>query len=281
MDEGVDATQIMSDISSMRVHVTKGMDTDAGETVQKFMQQGAIEMPRDMISVVNQINMYRNMMADVLNIPDAARGIMEGYVPQKTLNAQISQSAKGTRYFYDPLFTFYNRVMQKSIDKFKTSTLDNPDFEYRLIVSDSEAELFTATKEFGMSEYAMYIGFEDVADEGYKQRMLDMMFAYAQNPQSGYTMADYSTIESMYTKGEINNYLQFRDFEIKQAQLAQQQAAAEQAAAQTQANNATQENITSMNNDGADARTDAQIQSKEKIKAAELIAEQQRSEQGQ
>jgi hypothetical protein len=274
LDEGVDATDIMSDVSSMRIHVTKGMDADAGETVQKFMEQGAIEMPRDMVNVINQINMYRNMMADVLNIPDAARGIMEGYIPQKTLNTQISQSAKGTRYFYDPLFTFYNRVMQKAIDKFKTSTLDNPDFEYELIVGDTQAEIFKATKEFGLSKYAMYIGFEDVADEGYKQRMLDMMFAYAQNPQSGYTMADYSSIESMYTKGEINNYLQFRDFEIKQAQAAQRQAEMEAAQAQNEQNNATQENITAMNNEGSDARTAATLESKENIEAAKLISKE-------
>jgi hypothetical protein len=281
LEEGVDATQVVSDISSMRVHVTKGMDTDAGETVQKFMQQGAIEMPRDVVNVINQISMYRNMMADVLNIPDAARGIMEGYVPQKTLNAQIGQSAKGTRYFYDPLFTFYNRVIQKAVDKFKTSTLDNPDFEYNLIISDSQTEQFKATKEFGMSQYAMYIGFEDVADEGYKQRMMDMAFAYAQNPQSGYTWADISAIESMYTKGEINNYLQYRDFEIKQERMAQEQAIAQQQQQAAEQNNATQENITAMNNEGADARTNAQIESKEAIEEAKIEADLIKAQQNQ
>lgn len=281
LDEGVDATQIMSDISAMRVHVTKGMDADAGETVQKFMQQGAIEMPRDVVNVINQIGMYRNMMADVLNIPDAARGIMEGYQPVKTLNAQISQSNKGTRYFFDPLFTFYNRVMQKAVDKFKTSTLANPDFEYNLIVSDSQTQQFKATKEFGMSEYAMYIGFEDVADEGYKQSMLDMMFAFAQNPASGYTLLDASAIKSMYTTKEIDNYLEFRQFEIKQEQAAKEAALAEAQAAQVEQNNATQENITAMNNEGADARNAENNESKEAIAAAKIEADLIKSAQPQ
>ena len=169
------------------------------------MQQGAIEMPRDTINVINQISQYKLMMADILNIPDAARGIMEGYVPAKTLNFQESQSGKGTRYFYDPLFTFFNRLMQKAVDKFKVSTLANPNFEYNLIISDSEAEIFKSTKDFGFGKYAVYLGFEDIADDGYKQRMLDIMFNYTQNPQSGYTMSDYNAIEAMDTKSEIRN----------------------------------------------------------------------------
>ncbi len=277
LDEGIDATQVMSDISDTRVHVTKGMDTDAGETVQKFMQQGAIEMPRDMINVINQISMYRQMMADILNIPDAARGIIEGYVPQKTLNAQIGQSNKGTRYFFEPILTFYNRVMQKAVDKFKTSTMSNPTFEYTLIVSDSQVEQFKSSKEFGTSQYSVYLGFEDVVDDGYKQRMLDMMFAYAQNPQSGYVLSDYSAIEGMYTKSEINNYLQQRELEIKQEAQAQQQAQQEAAMAEQEAMAASQENVAAINNQGANERTAAQVGSKEDIEGAKLLAAQEQA----
>ena len=275
LDEGVDAAQVVSDIADMRVHVVKGMDTDAGEQVQKFMQQGAIEMPRDIVSVINQIGMYRQMMSDILNIPDAARGIIEGYVPQKTLNAQISQSGKGTKYFYDPLFTFYNRVMQKVVDKFKYASLDNEGYEYALVVSDTQSELFKSTKEFGTTKFSIYLGFEDVADEGYKQSMMNMVFAYAQNPQSGYTLSDADAIQTMYTRSEIRNYLQAREFAIKQERLAAEQRAAEMAMAQQQQNNQTMLESAAINNMGASERQQMNLESKESIEAAKLAMKEQ------
>jgi hypothetical protein len=275
LDEGVDAAQVVSDIADMRVHVVKGMDTDAGEQVQKFMQQGAIEMPRDIVSVINQIGMYRQMMSDILNIPDAARGIIEGYVPQKTLNAQISQSGKGTKYFYDPLFTFYNRVMQKVVDKFKYASLDNEGYEYALVVSDTQSELFKSTKEFGTTKFSIYLGFEDVADEGYKQSMMNMVFAYAQNPQSGYTLSDADAIQTMYTRSEIRNYLQAREFAIKQERLAAEQRAAEMAMAQQQQNNQTMLESAAINNMGASEREQMALESKENIEAAKLAMKEQ------
>lgn len=271
------AQQIMADISDMRVAVVKGVDEDAGE-IKNLMEQGAIEMPRDTINVINQIAMYRQMMADILNIPDAARGQIEGYQGQKTLGMQLSQSSKGTRYFYAPMFTFYNRVVQKAVDMFKTSTLDNKNIEYTLIIGDTQVKQFKATKEFGLSQQSIYLGFEDIADDGYKQRQLDMMFAFAQNPATGYTMADWTAIEAMYTKSEIKNYLQYRDFEIKQAQMAQEAAAIEAQQAQTAESNATQENITAMNNEGANARTAATLESKEDIEMAKILSKEQGGE---
>jgi hypothetical protein len=107
------------------------------------------------------------------------------------------------------------------------------------------------------------------------------MFAFSQNPQSGYTLADVSAIESMYTKAEINNYLQYRDFEIKQERMAQEQAIAQQQQQAAEQNNATQENITAMNNEGADARTSAQIESKEAIEEAKIEADLIKAQQNQ
>lgn len=278
LDEGVDATQIMSSISDMRIEVVKGVDEDAGDITNKFMQQGAIEMPRDIVSVMNELSRYRSMMADILNIPDAVRGMTEGYIPAKTLNFQQSQSGKGTRYYYNPMNTYFNRILQKAVDKFKLSNLDNPNFEYTLVVGDAQVEQFKATEGFGLGQYAIYLGFEDLADDGYKQRMMDMMFAYAQNPQSGYTMADYNALEMMYTKSEIMNYLQYRDYEIKQAAAEQAAAQQEQAAMEAQANRANQENLAVINNEGATERTAMQLDSKEAIKEAEM---QQQAQQGQ
>lgn len=279
LSEGVTPSDVMADISDMRIHVSTGMDIDGDDKAQKLMEAGAIEMPRDTVNVINQIAMYRGMMDDILNIPSQARGQLEGYQGTKTLNMQISQSNKGTRYFYDPMYTFFQRVMQKAVDKFKTATLDNENFEYSLIVSDSQTEIFKATKDFGLSQYAIYMGFEDVADEGYKQRQLDMMFAFAQNPNSGYTMDDYAALECMYTKSEIKNYLQFRSFEIKQERMAQEAAAAEQTAAQTQVNNQTVENVNAMQQEGSNKREAAKIESNEAIAAAKIEADLIKSQQ--
>lgn len=270
LDEGVDATRVMSDISDMRMAVVKGVDEEAGDEVQKLMTQGAIEMPRDTVQVINQIAMYEKRMEDILNIPAAARGQLEGYQGTKTLNMQLSQSNKGTRYFYDPLYTFFARIIQRAVDKFKVSTRDNEEFLYTLIVSDTQVEQFKATKDFGYSQQAIYLGFEDIADDGFKQRQLEIVFADAQNPASGFTLLDYNTIDGMYTKTEINNYLQYRTFEIEQKKQAEIAAEREAAAAQSQQANETQQNIVRETQEGADRREDAKLESKENIEAAKL-----------
>lgn len=267
LDPGVDATQIMAQVSDTRVYVSKGMDTDAGDTASKLMEQGAIEMPRDYVNLINRIDMFNRKMDDVLNIPAPARGQLEGYQGTKTLNMQISQSNKGTRYFYDPLYTFYQRVIQKAVDKFKISTLDNKDIEYTLIVSDSQVTQFKATPDFGYSQQSIYIGFDDIADDGYKQRQMEWVFAVAQNPQSGYTMTDYATIEAMYTKSEIRNYLQARDFEIAQQKAAEAQAAAQENMAKTQEINNAQKEITAMNIQAKEDSDNRNNSTKENIQA--------------
>lgn len=270
---GFDVNQLMSDVSDMRFAVVNEVDGDSGQ-VTKWLEEGAIEMPTDTIMLMNQIQNYRAMMSDILNIPDAVRGQLGGYQGQKTLGLQLSQSLKGTRYLYDPLNIFFQRIFQKAVDTFKVSSMSNPDFEYNLIVSDTETEIFKSTQQFGLSQYAMYLGFEDIVDDEAKQRIADTILAFAQNSQvTGYALSDYYTIEGMTTNTEIKNYLQYREKEIaeqKAAEAAQQQAIAQQKAAEA---NKTQQNITAMNNQGADQREAAKIQSKESIEAMKILSD--------
>lgn len=271
LDEAVNPVDIMSDITTSRITVVKGVDEDAGDTMNKLMQQGAIEMPRDVVAIINRIATYKQMMADILNIPDAARGQIEGYVPEKTLNFQQSQSGKGTRYFYDPLNVFFERIIQKAVDKFKTSMLvDNERVNYMLRIGDTAVELFKSNRKFSLSQQAIYVGFDDIADDGFKQRQLDIMFNLTQQPNSGYTMTDYSAIECLYTKSEIRNYFQYRDLQIKRERQAQEQAAIEQAAIEKQAALDTTLDQTEMQIQGNLESQAMALDSKEDIEADKL-----------
>jgi hypothetical protein len=242
--------------------------------MKKLMEQGAIEVPRDTVLFINQIDMYRNLMGDILNIPPPVRGKLEGYQAQKTLAMQKASSSKGTRYFYEPMYKFYSKVFQKAVDKFKVSTMDNPDFEYTLIVSDSQVEQFKAGGDYGTSREAVYIDFEDLADDSFKERqlMLIQTAIQAQSGGIGYTLSDAANIEQMTTKLEIINYMQQRDYEIAQQRQAEAERQERIAMAQAQQNNATQLEINAMNNEGADAREAAKIESKEKVEAMKVAS---------
>jgi hypothetical protein len=233
-------------------------------------------MPKDVIVILGQMNLYREMMGDILNIPAQVRGQIQGYQAQKTLAMQQASSSKGTRYFYEPMYTFFNRVMQKAVDMFKVSTLDNPNFEYTLIVSDSQVVQFKSDPEYGLSKEAIYLDFEDLADDTYKQRQMDMIFTFIQNQQGGpgYTMTDWNTIESMNTKNEIRNYLQYRDFQIAQQRAAEAQAATQEAMAQNQANNEAIIQSTEINNDNTNAREAAKLENQQLLQDKEIEADE-------
>jgi len=81
-------------------------------------------------------------------------------------------------------------------------------------------------------------------------------------------------IDAMYTKSEIKNYLQQRDNEIAQQKQAEAERQERVAMAQAQQNNATQLEINAMNNDGADAREAAKIESKEKVEAMKVVSKE-------
>lgn len=267
---GMDANQLMAQISDTRLAVIKGVDIDAGK-LEKFLSQGAIEMPRDTAILIQQISNYKQVMADILNIPDAARGQLSGYQATKTLNAQLSQSNKGTRYFYDPLNIFYQRVFQKSVDNFKTSTMSNVDFEYTLIISDTQVEMFKATSEYGLSQQALTLGFDDLMDDASKQRMADAVFAFAQNSQvTGYYLSDYYMIESLTTHSEILNFLRYRESQISEQKAKEALDAQKMQMTQLATNSQTQLAIVDKQNEALDKRKAAEIASKEGIEGAKM-----------
>jgi tRNA A22 N-methylase len=79
----------------------------------------------------------------------------------------------------------------------------------------------------------------------------------------------------MYTRSEIRNYLQAREFAIKQERLAAEQRAAEMAMAQQQQNNQTMLESAAINNMGASEREQMALESKENIEAAKLAMKEQ------
>ena len=282
--EGEDVNSMMAQVSDTRLVAVKGTDMDKGE-IHRFMEQGAIEMPRDVAILFSELSRYSSMMADVLNIPDQARGQMQGYQPIKTLSAQLAQSSKGTMYFYEPIQKFYQRILEHSVNKFMTSTLlNNSEFEYELIVGDTEMQLFKATKDAGLSRYGLYMDFEDIMDDAGRQRSLDIIFAYAQNPTSGYTMSDYWAVENMDTSSEIESYFNFRDNQIKEQKALEQQQQQQMQQQQMQINSQTQENMAVVREIGADKRQEKQlistetieemkVESKENIQTAVLLTQ--------
>lgn len=116
------------------------------------------------------------------------------------------------------------------------------------------------------------MGFEDIADEGYKQRALDTMFTLIQS-QAGYTMSDYIQIENLYTKTEIENYFQFRDLQIKRERIAAEKAAAEQAAIDAEENRNSQELQTAEREAAATQRQTDKLENDQILQDKKIVAD--------
>lgn len=260
---GIDAISIVSDFADMGLTVLPDVDIDAGQMAEnKIVEPVDMTLSADVIQLWSSIKEYRYMMSDILNIPDAARGQMKGYNSQDMISTTIGQSNKGTAYFYNPINKFFRRILEKGVDKFKTSTLSNPDFEYNLIVSETEMALFKSTKNFGLSKFALNIEYEDMVDKNFKASIDQMVFAYAQNStETGYTWSDLFQVQSMSTKSEIRDYLEMREKQIEAKRQQQQALAAQQQMAMQAQQVQGQKEMAAMKEDNENARTAAKIES--------------------
>ena len=243
----------------------EGIDMDAGSTQRERMtEQIQMELPQSIITLQSNIQMYRQMMADILNIPDQTRGQMKGYQSSKNIDSMMANSSKGTSTFSDPLNEFFMRLIQKAVDKFGVSTLTNKNIEYSLIVGDTQMEQFKYNKNLGVSRFGIYLKFDDAMDETAKRQIEQTIFAYAQNSQAtGYTLGDFFTIQNMNTKSAIDDYLKYREAAIKAERMVAEQQAQAAAAANTERNAQAQENIANTTQDNSNLRHAATLGSKD------------------
>lgn len=274
LPEGVTAEDVISDLSENGITVMEGVDIDAGNTQRdSLMDEVRMELPAWVVTLMGQVQQYRQMMADILNIPDTARGQLKGYQPQKNIEASLINSSKGTSTFSIPLNTYFLRLIQKGVDKFVTATLGNPNpnIEYSLIVGDTAMTIFKTTPNFSLSRFGIELKLDDAADEQWKQMMQAQIFALAQNTeQSGYRWSDYIEVSGMSTKSEIGNYLRFREAQIDGARKAAAQEAAAQEAAMAERQAQSQEQQTAMREDGQNLRQAAKMEQDDEHLVTEL-----------
>lgn len=259
----IKASDIVSDFADMGLTVLPDVDIDAGSmNEQRLVEAIDMTLSPDVIQLWNAIKEYRFMMSDILNIPDAARGQMKGYNSQEMISTSIGQSNKGTAYFYNPVNKFFQRVLEKGVDKFKTSTLANTNFEYNLIVSEVQMELFKATKQFGLSKFALNVEYTDQIDKNFRTQINDLVFAYAQNAQvTGYNLSDLFEIQSMSTIHEIRDYLTVREKQIEAKKQQEAAQAAQQAMQLQQQQIQGQQQVEATKQDNENLRTAAKLES--------------------
>lgn len=274
LPEGVDSMTVISDLAEDGVVVFEGVDIDAGDTSGHTMENLSMELPNSVITLIGQIQQYRQMMADILNIPDQARGQIKGYQPTKNIEASVANSSKGTSTFTMPLNTYFLRIIQKGIDKFITATLDNKDIEYDLIVGDTQMIQLKKPKDLSISRFGSYLHFDDLMDDQKRTQIEGTIFAYAQNSQqTGYTLGDLFAIQTMNTKSEIDSYLEFRDMQIKQERQQQMDAEMQANAANTERMAQSNEQQTAMREEGQNTRASATIMADHNTKENEMLHE--------
>lgn len=260
---GITATDIVSDFVDMGLTVLPDVDIDAGNmNEQKMVEPIDMTLSPDVIQLWSSIKEFRFMMSDILNIPDAARGQMKGYNSSEMISTSIGQSNKGTAYFYNPINKFFQRIFEKGVDKFKTSTLSNPNMEYNLIISETQMEIFKATKQFGLGKFGLNIQYEDMVDKQFRMQIDNLVFAFAQNSQtSGYTLSDLFEIQSMSSKHEIRDYLTFREKQIEAKKQQEAAQAAQQAMALQQQQMQGMQQVEATKQDNENLRTAAKLES--------------------
>jgi hypothetical protein len=276
LPEGMTSEDVVSELSENGIIVLEGVDMEAGNTQRdSLMSEINMELPASTITLIGQIQMYRGMMADILNIPNESRGQFKGYQTNKNVEAALVNSSKGTSTFSIPIYTAYERMFQKAVDKFVTATLDNPNIEYSLIVGDTAMEMFKATHNFSCSRYGIKLKLDDAADEQYRMMLEQRIFAYAQNPESGYRESDFTAIHSMGTISEITNYLRYREAQIDANRAAQAKAAQEAQAAQVAMAAQSQERQTAMREQNMNVREAAKLENSDEKFVAEMMHEKE------
>lgn len=234
LPDGLKAPDVIAQLKQAGAIV---LDDDAEDETngQRMVEAVDLTLDPNVASILQIVQYYDGVIADILNIPPSTRGMLTSYQSNKNLQNSQAQSTKGMSYYYDNMKIFFNRLLSYSASLMKAMAPDDDMGRdtLALLVGDSTTELFSMDliKEMQFEDFLLNLNTNDYMNIEAKERYGNIILQTAANNPTA--LKDYVMIDKLDTKTEIQNYLEAEEYKKEQAAIAQREA--ELLAAQTNA----------------------------------------------
>ena len=234
LPDGLKAPDVLAQLKQAGAIV---LDDDAEDETNNQRMIEAVDLTLDpnIQAILQIVQYYDGVIADILNIPPSTRGMLTGYQSNKNLQNSQAQSTKGMSYYYDNMRIFFNRLLSYSAALMKVMAPDDDlgRDTLQLVVGDSATEMFSMDliKEMQFEDFLLNLDVNNFVNLEAKERYGQILIQTAANNPSAFK--DYLMVDKLETKTEIINYLELQEY--KKEEAARQQREAELLAAQTNA----------------------------------------------
>lgn len=260
--------EILTDLKQMGITVLNQATGEDDDALDRMKAVEVIDMTADP-NIRLYIELRREeerIMEEIVNIPKVALGQQQTYIGLGTQQNTISQSSRGTAYWFKGFMNFILETLQYSTELFKTSRQCVESEDAIQIVGDSGIKYLTLTKDYLFEDYKIKIKFRDAIDEQGKQRILSYGQAWSQNPAFGIDPIDILKLEQAKSFTDAISDLEYSMKKKKKEQMRQQQMQMQQQAMmqeqQMAMQGANQMDVEGMRQQGLDQRTEQQLQAK-------------------
>lgn len=273
--EGMREPDIIAKLKQTNIIVQEGADIDDTPDIKNQRMIEPIDMTLDpsLPILVQQIQYFDNMIADIINIPAGARGQQANYQSKDVVASNIAQSNKGMKWFYSSMMQFTQRILEYSADLAKLRfplSAEGRD-SLALQVGDTMTQLFSVEeiRKMQFEDFLLYLLPNNIASEEDKAKYESLALQLASAGQ--FSMLDFLKLDTLESKTEMVNYFEYVEIKKEMKAAAEQQAAREQALQAAQINAQAQENIAATQTEGK--LIDREMQNE--MKAEEMAMKQQ------
>lgn len=240
LPEAVRTPELMADFSRMGLTVINDA-SEEDDPNTRLVEPIDMTMDPTVVSLINVLAEMKSTMEDVISLPAAVRGSVNGYQSVKSLQQNKAQSNKGIQIYYDALFEFFENVISYSAEMYKKMACSDELYESALIVGDKQVKwLKLETSDIRFSKLRIYLKFDDASTD---QQRAEIIADLQQAVNRGELDAmDIVRVRMLKSVRKIYNYLKARYATKKREQIAQQQQEAAAAQAMNERNAQAQEN---------------------------------------
>ncbi len=220
LTEDFSALNLVNDLRTLHVAVvptTGDSDADRGnmDDLVKIFTNNASAAIQNYIVLKNDIE---REMADILNIPPAAKGEQSAYMGASSAQGAVARSEVSSLPFYTSLNEYFRRTLAYATNKNKMILLDGKEKNVVLPISNKQMELLELTDKFRYEDLSVYISPDDrmeVEDMGLFRQMLH---SYSQSPSTEHAEAIVNALKLMRSKSFQEGITLFENFITMQKQ---------------------------------------------------------------
>jgi hypothetical protein len=253
LPEGLKTPDILSQLKQANIVVLEGADIDdmPDAKSQRLIEPVDMTIDPSIGSLLEIAKYFDDTIADILNIPSAARGQQTAYQSKDVYGSNLVQSEYGMQWYYNTIMLWIEDIVSyaSNLAKIVLPETQKGKEYLSMIVGDSAVDLLSmnVVKKMQFEDFLLRFVSDDLISEQEKRDLLGFAIQAAGSGQI--SMLDYIKLRRLDNAKAMENYFELaerkrqeREQAMQEQQLAMQQqnqliqAQAQQNMAETQAN---------------------------------------------